>query len=95
VRTLSSLTVHRGKVKLEVHKPMEAIDKLARHRGLYDDEKKVDLMVNNTLTSSGHCANYRELSTAATRSREKCTRNGISEMAGLPDADSTRQCIGI
>ena len=50
LRTLSSLTVDRGKVKLEVHKPMEAIDKLARHRGLYDD-KKMDLMVNNTLMS--------------------------------------------
>jgi hypothetical protein len=50
LRTLSSLTVDKGKVKLEVHKPMEAIDKLARHRGLYDD-KKMDLMVNNTLTS--------------------------------------------
>jgi hypothetical protein len=49
LRTLSSLTVDRGKVKLEVHKPMEAIDKLARHRGLYDD--KANLMVNNTLTS--------------------------------------------
>ena len=51
LRTLSSLTMDRGKVKLELHKPMEAIDKLARHRGLYDDEKKVDLMVNNTLMS--------------------------------------------
>jgi hypothetical protein len=50
LRTLSSLTVDRGKVKLEVHKPMDAIDKLARHRGFYDD-KKMDLMVNNTLTS--------------------------------------------
>ena len=50
LRTLSSLTVDKGKVKLEIHKPMEAIDKLARHRGLYDD-KKMDLMVNNTLMS--------------------------------------------
>ena len=50
LRTLSSLTMDRGKVKLEVHKPMEAIDKLARHRGLYDD-KKMDLMVNNALMS--------------------------------------------
>jgi hypothetical protein len=45
LRTLSSLTVAKGKVKLEIHKPMEAIDKLARHRGLYDDEK-VALTVN-------------------------------------------------
>ena len=29
---------------------MEAIDRLARHRGLYDD-KKMDVMVNNTLMS--------------------------------------------
>ena len=50
LRTLSSLTVDRGKVKLELHKPMDAIDKLARHRGLYDDER-VDLMVNNTMTT--------------------------------------------
>jgi hypothetical protein len=50
LRTLSSLTVDRGKVKLELHKPMEAIDKLPRHRGLYDDER-VDLMVNNTMTT--------------------------------------------
>jgi hypothetical protein len=33
LRTLSSLTMEKGKVKLECHKPMEAIDRLARiHR---------------------------------------------------------------
>jgi hypothetical protein len=49
LRTLSSLTVDRGKIKLEVHKPMEAIDKLSRHRGLYDAD---NLMVNNTMTTT-------------------------------------------
>jgi hypothetical protein len=52
LRTLSSLTVDKGKVKLEVHKPMEAIDKLARHRGLYDDEKMALTM--NQIVAVGH-----------------------------------------
>jgi hypothetical protein len=52
LRTLASFTTAaKGGVKLEVRDPMQAIDRLARHRGLYDDEKKVDVMVNNTLTS--------------------------------------------
>ena len=62
VRTLSSLTVDRGKVKLEVHKPMEAIDKLARHRGLYDDEK-VALSVNQAMEFNLSCLSEAELNT--------------------------------
>jgi hypothetical protein len=50
LRTLASVTTEKGRVKLEVRDPMQAIDKLAKHRGLYDD-KKMDLMVNNTLVS--------------------------------------------
>jgi hypothetical protein len=50
IRTLASFTTEKGRVKLEVRDPMQAIDKLAKHRGLYDD-KKMDLMVNNTLVS--------------------------------------------
>jgi hypothetical protein len=50
LRTLSSLTMEKGKVKLEVHKPMDAIDRLARHRGLYDEEK----MALTCLDSSDH-----------------------------------------
>jgi hypothetical protein len=46
LRTLASFTTAaRGRVKLEVRDPMQAIDRLARHRGLYDDEK-VALTVN-------------------------------------------------
>jgi hypothetical protein len=52
LRTLASFTTTaRGRVTLEIHRPMDAIDRLARHRGLYDDEKNVDVMVNNTLAS--------------------------------------------
>ena len=38
LRCLSEFTVERGgRVKIKVHDPMTAIDRLARHRGLYKD----------------------------------------------------------
>ncbi|MEA3152218.1 MAG: hypothetical protein QOD56_3157 [Gammaproteobacteria bacterium] len=37
LRTLASFTTAKGRVKLEVRDPMQAIDRLARHRGLYHD----------------------------------------------------------
>jgi hypothetical protein len=62
LRTLSSLTLEKGKVKLELHKPMEAIDKLARHRGLYDDEKMA-LSVNQAMEFNLSCLSEAELNT--------------------------------
>jgi hypothetical protein len=46
LRTLASFTTAaKGRVKIEVRDPMQAIDRLARHRDLYADEK-VALTVN-------------------------------------------------
>jgi hypothetical protein len=38
LRCLSEFTQERGRVKIRVHDPMVAIDKLARHRSLYRDK---------------------------------------------------------
>jgi hypothetical protein len=46
LRCLSEFTVERGgRVKIKVHDPMTAIDRLARHRGLYKDGASVALGV--------------------------------------------------
>jgi hypothetical protein len=61
LRTLASFTTAaKGRVKLEVRDPMQAIDRLARHRGLYDDEK-VALTVNQAMGLS--CLSDDELNT--------------------------------
>ena len=39
LRCLAEFSVEKGKVKLKLHDPLTAIDKLARHRGLYKAEK--------------------------------------------------------
>jgi hypothetical protein len=50
LRTLSSFTVDKGKIKIDIHKPMEAIDKLARHRGLYKDRIDLNHDLSDPLT---------------------------------------------
>ena len=63
LRTLASFTTAaKGRVKLEIHKPMEAIDRLARHRGLYGDEK-VALTVNQAMGFNLSCLSDDELNT--------------------------------
>jgi hypothetical protein len=61
LRTLASFTTTaRGGVKLEVRDPMQAIDRLARHRGLYDHEKMA-LTVNQAMEFNLSCLSDEEL----------------------------------
>jgi len=55
LRCLSEFTVERGgRVKIKVHDPMTAIDRLARHRGLYKDGGvALGVGVNVNHTTSG------------------------------------------
>ncbi len=51
LRTLSSFVVEKGgKVKIEVHKPMDAIDKLARHRGMFKERLDIKHGLTDSLT---------------------------------------------
>jgi hypothetical protein len=59
LRTLASFTAEKGRLKIEVHKPMEAIDRLARHRGLYDEEK-LALVVNQMMAVGSNNAGTSE-----------------------------------
>jgi hypothetical protein len=66
LRTLASFTTAaKGRVKLEVRDPMQAIDRLARHRGLYaaDAAEKVALTVNQAMGFNLSCLSIDELDT--------------------------------
>jgi hypothetical protein len=81
LRTLASFTTAaKGRVKLEVRDPMQAIDRLARHRGLYDDEKMA-LTVNHAMGFNLSCLSDDELNTFE-RLTAKVTVNNTTQING-------------